>query len=236
MSAWLDDPGSPAIRDALIRSAREMAGGLALVAVEVNPLEDIAFNPGAVAVFGGFGGDPTYLAIASAPRQLPLIEFFVGNPEVAGQFTSRVGQAVRVQFPVGSGYPLEEMVGQPVVLIAMGSGLAPLRSALLHMLDSPETFPHIALLHGATTEAATPFTEDWAAWEKAGVRVVRTVTRESPGGSAIRSGRVQPHFKDVVPADGDCWVILCGSPEMIAESRECLVGMGVAPDRIVTNW
>lgn len=235
MSGWLDERGSPAIRDAVIRSAREMIGGVARVTVEVNPLEDIVFNPGAVAVFGGFGEHPTYLAIASAPQQLPLLEFFVGNPDVAAQFTSRVGQAVRVQFPVGRGYPLDDMGGKPVVLIGMGSGIAPLRSALLHMLDSPERFPRIALLHGATREVATPFAADWPAWEEAGVRVVRTVSQESPGRSAIRSGRVQSHFKDVVPADGDCWVILCGSLEMIVESRECLAGMGVAPERVVSN-
>ena len=81
-----------------------------------------------------------------------------------------------------------------------------------------------------------PFSSEVSAWESAGVRVIRTVTREAPSGAGVREGRVQSHFEEAVPADGDCWVILCGSQEMIAESRAALAEMGVAPERVVTNW
>ncbi len=236
MTGWLDHPGAPPVRDALIRRVVGGSAGAVRVDVEVNPLEDITFRPGAVAVFSGEDGRPVYLAIASSPGALPVLEFHVSNPKVAAEFMELEGRAVRVQFPVGDGYPLEQMIGVPVVLIGMGSGLAPLRSALQPMLESREQFPEIALLHGATSEAETPFASEVPGWEDAGVRVIRSVTRESPTRAGMRTGRVQAHFEEALPDERDCWVILCGSQEMIAESRTILEGMGVSAERVVTNW
>ena len=236
MSGWLDHPGAAPVRDALIRSTTRMGRGGVHVQVQVNPLEDMAFNPGAAAVFLGKEGNPVYLAIASAPHQLPVLDFYVGEGVHADEWLSRQGQAVRVQFPVGEGYPLDTMAGKPVVLVGMGSGIAPLRSAILHMLETPSRFPEIQLLQGLTTEDSLPFPEDLRSWMERGVRIMRTVTRVRPQDPAVQEGRVQEHFEAVLPEGRDCGVVLCGSGEMIAESRGRLEALGVDPSRIVTNW
>ncbi len=236
MSGWLEHPGAAPVRDALIRSTSRMGRGGVHVQVQVNPLEDMAFNPGAAAVFLGEEGRPVYLAIASAPSQLPVLDFHVGEGVHADAWLSREGEAVRVQFPVGEGYPLETMVGKPVVFVGMGSGIAPLRSAILHMLGTPSRYPDIHLLQGIATEDSLPFSEDLNSWMGRGVRIIRTVTRARPQDPEVKEGRVQDHFEAVLPEGRDCWVVLCGSGDMIAESRERLEALGVDPARIVTNW
>jgi len=62
---------------------------------------------------------------------------------------TRIGDTVGVRGPFGSDWPMPAARGAPVVIVAGGIGLAPLRQAILQMLEQPEHYPSVRLLYGA---------------------------------------------------------------------------------------
>lgn len=61
------------------------------------------------------------------------------------------GEIVGIRGPYGNGYPVEEFKNRHVYIIGGGVGLAPLRSLLLELLHSPQSYAGISLYYGAKT-------------------------------------------------------------------------------------
>jgi NAD(P)H-flavin reductase len=74
------------------------------------------------------------------------------------------GEVVGVRGPFGSAWPVEEAVGNDVVLVAGGIGLAPLRSALLQLLAQRHRYGRIILLYGARTPPDLLYVRDLEHW------------------------------------------------------------------------
>jgi NAD(P)H-flavin reductase len=63
-------------------------------------------------------------------------------------FKLREGDWVGLRGPYGKGFPVEQMEGQNVCLVAGGLGIAPIRSLLQYMLNRRERFGKIILIYG----------------------------------------------------------------------------------------
>jgi len=61
------------------------------------------------------------------------------------------GQSLGVRGPFGKGWPLEAAIGQDLVLIAVGIGLAPLRPAVRQLVAQRARYGKVSLLVGART-------------------------------------------------------------------------------------
>ena len=90
----------------------------------------------------------------------------------------RPGSVIGMRGPFGRGWPMAELVGRDVTVIAGGLGLAPLRETLVHLLEHPEDHPRVRLLYGARSPADILYDRDLLDW----------------------SNRV-PHFKSSVTVD-----------------------------------
>ena len=58
------------------------------------------------------------------------------------------GSTFHIRGPYGRGFPIEQLKGKKLLLIAGGLGLAPLRSLLLYALDRRDEFDDIILMYG----------------------------------------------------------------------------------------
>ncbi len=76
----------------------------------------------------------------------------------------RVGDALGVRGPYGTGWPLAEAGGRDVVIVAGGIGLAPLRSVVYHLLARRKDFGRVVLLIGARTPRDIPFRAELRRW------------------------------------------------------------------------
>src|SRR5688500_12302394 len=95
----------------------------------------VAFIPGQVAVLSVPGEAPAYFAFASAPED-PELEVLVKQKVGASTliYDMKPGENIELMDVVGHGFALDEQKGKDLVFVAMGTGVAPLRSALRHVL------------------------------------------------------------------------------------------------------
>jgi anaerobic sulfite reductase subunit B len=85
------------------------------------------------------------------------------------------GTPLGVRGPLGRGWPLEELTGKDVVVVAGGLGLAPLRLALLALVAGRERFGKLLLLYGARTPADLLYRDELDRLTEDGLEVQLTV-------------------------------------------------------------
>jgi NAD(P)H-flavin reductase/Pyruvate/2-oxoacid:ferredoxin oxidoreductase delta subunit len=75
------------------------------------------------------------------------------------------GAEVGLRGPFGRGWPMAELRGRTVVIIAGGLGLAPLRGALREMVAHPELYPSVRLLFGARSPDQVLYADEILSWD-----------------------------------------------------------------------
>ena len=105
---------------------------------------------------------------------------------VAGQVTTAlsrlaVGGTLGLRGPYGSVWPLDEFVGKDVLLVAGGTGLASLRSAIYELLNNRDRYASVRLLYGARSPDTLLYASEYPAWIDAGMEIQTTVDRAVAG-------------------------------------------------------
>ena len=197
----------------------------------------VAFIPGQVAILGVADEEPAYFAFAGAPedRELEiLVKRTIGAS--AALFGMREGEHVELLGVAGPGFDLEHQRGRDLVFVAMGTGVAPLRSALRHVLNRKQDFGQLVVLYGARTPDAFCYSDETESWEDAGVELRQVISRPDGHDWSGPTGYVQSLLDHVLPDLKSPVALICGSHEMIAQTRDRLLQMGFAPEAILTNY
>lgn len=196
----------------------------------------VEFVPGQVAVLRA-GGEQAYFAFASAPEDDEL-EFLVKRGGGAGGaiFEMKEGDRVELVDIVGRGFPLREQKGKDLVFVAMGTGVAPLRSALRSALKHAAEFGQLVVLYGARTPEHFCYGGEAEQWEAGGVELRRVVSRPDGHDWSGPTGYVQSLLDHVLPDLPSPVALICGSRDMIGQTCERLQQMGFAPGEILTNY
>lgn len=198
---------------------------------------DVAFLPGQVAVLRAGAADSSYFAFASAPEDDEL-EFLVkrGKGASSALFEMKEGDRVELLEIVGHGFPLKEHQGKDLVFVAMGTGVAPLRSALRHVLKHKQDYGQLVVLYGVRTPHDFCYQDETEEWEAAGVELREVISRPDGHDWSGPTGYVQSLLDHIVPDLSAPVALICGSREMIDQTRDRLRQMGFAPEAILTNY
>ena len=196
----------------------------------------VAFVPGQVAVLR-VGDEQAYFAFASAPEDAEL-EFLVKKGYGAGGAIYEMEETASVELldVVGHGFALDAHKGKDLVFVAMGTGVAPLRSALRHVSKHKRDFGQLVVLYGARTPDDFCYGDEVDEWEAAGVELRRVISRPDGHDWSGPTGYVQSLLDHVLPDLTSPVALICGSSEMIGQTRERLEQMGFQPEAILTNY
>lgn len=141
------------------------------------------------------------------------------------------GQSLGVRGPYGKPWPLETLAGTPVVVIAGGIGLAPLRDAIRTMLDRQEHFPEVHLFYGARSPDDAVFVREMLGWlEEPSFQLHITVDHATPAWRGHVGFVTRSLASEGVP-DGAA-ALVCGPEVMMAFTIQTLEKLGVAHERI----
>lgn len=204
---------------------------------DLTAVERVHFIPGQVAVLSVPNEAPAYFAFASAPEDAELAVLVKRKIGASSRlFDMQPGETVELVEIVGHGFPLDEQVGKDLVFVAMGTGVAPLRSALRHVLKRQEHFGQLVVLYGARTPDDFCYRDETERWEEAGVELRQVISRPDGHDWSGPTGYVQSLLDHVLPDLKSPVALVCGSLDMIDQTRDRLLKMGFRADAILTNY
>lgn len=149
------------------------------------------------------------------------------------------GSQLAIRGPFGTGFPLSEMEGHPVLLLAGGLGIAPLRSLLMHLLRNGERFGEITLMYGAKQPKLMLFRDELAELAaRNGLRLYLTVDfapQEPRGGFSCAIGLLPDLLKGFRFDAANSYAAVCGPPALYRCLGADLEAAGVAPQRILLS-
>ncbi len=197
----------------------------------------VAFIPGQVGVLRVADEPQAYFAFASAPedRELEILVKRTIGASVA-LFDLKPGDQVELTDVAGHGFDLAPLRHRDLVFVAMGTGVAPLRSVLRHVLARKAEFGKLVVLYGARTPDDFCYRDETDGWEQAGVELRQVISRPGEHDWSGPTGYVQSLLDHVLPDLKSPVALVCGSREMIAQTRDRLQQMGFSPDAILTNY
>ena len=185
----------------------------------------------------GYVAERSY-SIASAPGEPVAITVErLDDGEVSPYLTDelRAGDDLELRGPIGGYFVWEPENGGPLLLLAGGSGIVPLRSILRHRERTGSTVPVRLLYSSRTLDDVIYRVEfDMAA---SGVEVVQTLTRHQPPGWAGYARRVDAALLAEVawPAAGTPLAYVCGPTSFVEAVSQALVQGGYPPQRVKTE-
>ena len=169
-------------------------------------------------------------SIANAPEADECLELHVRRVQ-GGHFTAHVFETMkerdilRLEGPHGDFF-LREESPKPVILLAGGTGFAPIKSLVEHALHH-ESSRTMALYWGARDRAGlylNPLAESWAA-SRPGIKYVPVLSEPQAGdGWRGRSGLAHRAVMADFPDLSGHQVYACGAPAMIDAARRDFIG------------
>jgi len=197
----------------------------------------VQFVPGQVAVLSVASEAPAYFAFAGAPedRELEvLVKRKVGASDVL--FDMQRGEKIELLEVAGHGFDLEAQQGKDLVFVAMGTGVAPLRSALRHVLKRKNDFGELVVLYGARTPDDFCYRDETEGWKDAGVELRQVISKPDGHDWSGPTGYVQSLLDHVLPELKSPVALICGSLVMMEQTRDRLEKMGFRANDVLTNY
>lgn len=230
------------LRDAVLRDARMLSPTVRSLTFEV--ADPLPFTAGQwVSLRMPLPGAAEPLArsysIASPPRDDGRFEVAVtrveGGPGSAFLHAMQPGEVLQVTDPAGF-FVLPDEVTAPLLFVATGTGLAPIRSMVRHALARGVSTP-MRVLFGTRHDDGVLWADEWASLTAAHptLQFDVTLSRPSPAWRG-RAGYVQTHLAELVASMPDCHAFVCGLSPMIKAVRATLKdSLGFTRQRIHTE-
>lgn len=196
------------------------------------------------AVFAGLAGADTRApySIASPPSLATAgtLELLVPADGAFGQAgldpATVAGATLDIEGPLGA-FGVPEGAGHgPLLLVAGGTGISPIRSVILDRLDHPGLVPP-TLVYSVRTPDEFAFADEFTTLA-GGNRLVlhTTITRdEGPADQPTRLGRVDADLLRAALPDRHAWCLVCGPTGFVQSVTATLEALGVPPEHIVVE-
>jgi sulfhydrogenase subunit gamma (sulfur reductase) len=185
----------------------------------------------------GLGESP--IGIASSPSEGEHLLFSVFRTGKVTQALHALapGDTMGVRGPLGNGFPLSELKGKNLVIVAGGFAVTTLRAAMVWLLDPGRRgdYGEITFIYGARTPGMLLYREELAAWAaRADVSTHVTVDRQAAGWDGL-VGFVPGVVEDAAPKPENAVALVCGPPVMIKFTQPVLEKLGWQAGQILLS-
>lgn len=227
-----------AVRLAAIRNIRDEARDIKTFTVEGSggfALDPEEFRPGQFVELTVIGVGEAPFSVSRYDSRTGLVEITVANVgEVTGALHGlEPGSEVGIRGPYGNGFPLGELAGKDLLLMAGGIGMAPLRPLIGAVLDGSLPVRSLTVLYGARTPRHLCFRDEIESWSSIpGARVYLTV--DIPDGEWTGTTGPVTNLVERASANPETTkAVLCGPEVMMKVGLETLRAAGWADDNVL---
>ena len=196
------------------------------------------YRPGQFVELSVIGTGEAPISISSSPTRKGILELCVRR---VGRLTNALyrlptNALVGIRGPYGNGFPVEEMEGNDLLIIAGGLGVAPLRSLLRYALDNREKFDNITLMYGARTPADMLFREELLSLaDIEGISTLLCVERDPAGTWKHHIGLLTSLFKHARIDPNRTYAAVVGPPVVYKFVLAELMKLNFHKDRILMS-
>ena len=200
------------------------------------------YRAGQAAGIGRHGEPATTYSIASAPSDTDrdgYLEFLikVDGSNRFGALVSALEPGIRLDVtPAGGRFGIPDAAyGRPLLFIAGGTGIAPLRSMIREYLHRSQE-PRPALVYSAGTPEEFAYGDELRALADAGkLDLTLTLTGDAQDWRHARGRTGDRHLAALATPKTVCFI--CGPPSMVTDVPEALTRLGIPRNQIVTeDW
>ena len=189
----------------------------------------------------GYQAQRSY-SIASAPEngRVELLVERLEDGEVSPYLTDelRIGDGLELRGPIGGWFAWDTREGGPLLLVAGGSGIAPLMAMIRHRKAAGSDVP-VNLLYSSRSHGEIIFRDELErlAQEDGALQLTHTLTRSRPDGWTGYYRRIDAGMLDGVapPPDERPLAFVCGPTPLVETVATALVGLGHDPARVKTE-
>jgi len=197
------------------------------------------FRPGQFNLLGlpGFGEGP--FAFSSLPQVDGSFEHTIRavGRLTKGLFKLKPGEIVHVRGPFGSAWPLDEVKGKDLLVVAGGMGMVPLRPVLLEVFSKRADYRRIVILFGARTPAELIYSGEFDTWRRQPDTTLLLTVDEVPPGTDWEghTGVVTGLFPEINVEAENAAVLTCGPEIMMRFVARGLLLRRFSPSRMYTS-
>jgi len=179
----------------------------------------------------------SYFAIASSPHDTSSYEFVIKgvHPLSFALIELSLGAEVEVEGPMGKGFDLSADQGKNIILMGVGTGIAPLRSVWLDLIKSRGDYKKISIYAGFLTAMHHLLTDELENLEKHDIQVsISLATGHHDWRGPV--GYVQQALEDDKPKPDNTVVCLAGMSVMVDACTESLQQLGFNDEQVKLNF
>jgi len=180
---------------------------------------------------------PGYFAIASSPHDNSTYEFVIkAVNDLSTALTQMVaGDEVEAEGPMGKGFDLTEQKGKNLILMGVGTGIAPLRSVWLDIIKNRSDFGHVTIYAGFLSAMHHLLTDELQSLDEHDIQVsVSLTTGHDDWKGPV--GFVQHALEDDAPSPENTVACLAGMNVMVDACTDSLLKLGFSQEQILLNF
>ena len=195
-------------------------------------------RPGQFVELSVIGTGEAPISISSAPTRGGILELCVRR---VGRVTDALyrlptNSLIGIRGPYGNGFPVEEMEGNDLLIIAGGLGMAPLRSLLWYALDHREKFKTVTLMYGAKTPGEMLFRDELLSLaDVQDLNILLTVDRDPTGTWKHHVGLLPTLFQKTTIHPSTTYAAVVGPPIVYKFVLAELLKLNFHKDRILMS-
>ena len=235
LDAVVKPPSEPRCCTATVVDVQPLTPEIVHLSLDLSLAEGLVFEPGQYMNLALAPGVHRSFSMASAPNG-QRVDFHVRRIP-GGRFTDaqlpqlRPGETLQVEIPLGN-FRCHKEDYRPLLMVATGTGLAPIKSMLESLLDDSDC-PPVWLYWGMRSEADLYLDAQIRSWrDRLYEFQYQPVLSRADAQWRGRRGHVQHAVVQDLPDLSEHSIYLCGSPNMINDAKRLFLAHGASLDHL----
>jgi anaerobic sulfite reductase subunit B len=150
-------------------------------------------------------------------------------------FNKTVGDFLFVRGPYGNGFNVNNFKGKDLIVIAGGTGLAPVRGFIRYFATHSSFAQSVAVIAGFKSSADILFKSDLAEWDKS-ISLIATVDKGDGSWNGY-TGLVTQYIPTITSVKNpNALAVVVGPPMMMKFATLALIEQGMRPEQITVSF
>jgi NAD(P)H-flavin reductase len=195
------------------------------------------FTPGQFNMLYVPGVGEAAFSVSSDPAETDTIDHTIRTVGSVTRALERLGRGglIGLRGPFGKGWPLDEMQGKDVVIVAGGIGLAPLRPVICWLLARRDYCNRLIVLYGCRTPEDRVFADELEAWEENDAIEALVTVDSAGGGWAGPVGVVTDLLRRIKVNAQRTIVLVCGPKILNRVAAWSFLQLHVPPNQVYVS-